>query len=153
MPYHRAMRPLFLLVLLLGCAGTTAKGPKSETVTDCPAAVAAEREKAAREGRPPVPIIQRGALTTNLFDDRNRPHVTLEMAKEARSATLKMLARISVRTDGSVQSVEVIKSSGSPSFDTAVTEKMKTWTHRPSAIDCRPVPYAYPMNWQHKYSP
>jgi len=149
MLYHRAMRPLLLLVLVLACAGTS---PRPEIIQDCPAAVAAEKELAAKEGRPPVPVIQKGKLLTNLFDHRNRPEVSPAMVAEAKSATLKMLARISVRPDGSVASVDVIKGSGSPRFDQAVTEKMKTWTHRPFVIDCHPVPYVYPMSWQHNFA-
>jgi TonB family protein len=149
MLHHRAVRPLFLVLLGVACATNS---PKASVGPDCPTAVAAERELAAKEGRPPVPLIQRGGFMVDLSDERYRPRITIAMAKEVKSATLKMLARISVKADGTVQSVEVVESSGSRSFDEEVATKMKTWTHRPSLIDCRPVPYVYPMHWEHKFT-
>jgi TonB family protein len=148
--YARPVRSVALMALLLGCAQAP---PRPEVALDCPAAVAAEKELAAKEGRPPVPIIRRGQLLTNTLDPENRPAITLDMAKEAKSATLQMVAKISVKADGGVEAVEVVKSSGSRTFDEVMAAKMKTWTHRPSLIDCRPVPYSYPMHWVHRYAP
>jgi TonB family protein len=148
--YAALVRPLPLLALLIGCARAR---PQPDVPMDCPAAVAAEKALAAKEGRPPIPIIRRGQLLTNTLEPQNRPTVTLDMAKEAKSATLQILTKISVKADGGVESVEVVKSSGSQTFDEVVVAKMKTWTHRPSVIDCRPVPYSYPMHWTHRYTP
>jgi TonB family protein len=148
MLYHPLVR-LPLLCLLLACAQAP---PKPTVVQDCPAAVAAEKELAAKEGRAPVPVIRRGELLTNILDPKNRPKVSFDMAVEGKSATLMMAAKISVKADGSVESVEVIKSSGVRRFDDAVIENMKTWKHRPSTINCRPVPYSYPTNWTHRFA-
>ena len=150
--YPAPMSPLPLLpfVLLLACAETS---PRPPVIKDCPAAMAAEKELAVREGRAPVPIVQPGRLLTDILQEKNRPAVTLAMMAGVKGATLKTLARISVSADGRVDAVEVLKSSGVRSFDEAVMEKMKTWTYQPSTINCRPVPYAYPANWEHRFAP
>ncbi|HXU83886.1 MAG TPA: TonB family protein [Polyangia bacterium] len=135
--------------MLLGCAG---KSPRPDAVDDCPAAVAAEKERATKEGRPPVPIVQKGRLLTAVFDPENRPAITFAMAEEAKRASLEMEAKISVNAEGRVDSVEVVKSSGVRSFDDAVVAKMKTWVHQPSMLNCRAVPYSYPMSWKHRYA-
>jgi TonB family protein len=147
--YPALVRPLPLFALVLACASAP---PKPEIIQDCPAAREAEKELAAKEGRPAKPIIQRGALLTDVMDSRNRPPITFAMATEAKGAPLRVQTRISVNAHGGVDSVEIIKSSGVASFDTAVVEKMKTWVHRPWVIDCHAVPYIYPMSFQHRFA-
>ena len=144
------------VALLLGCAGppTRPSPPPLEgevTITDCPAARAAEKEQAAREGRKPQPIIQRGRIVTDLHDPRNRARVTFDMKEAAHGAPLKLVARVSVNRQGGVDDVQIQKSSGVPAFDRAVTEVMKTWQHRPMVVDCVPFPYIYPTNYEHRY--
>src|SRR6185436_14243659 len=138
--YAPAMRPLPLLaVLILGCAETSASGPKPEIIEDCPAAVAAEKELAAKEGRKPIPIIQKGRLLTNIASASSRPDVTFDMIAAAQGAPLKAVARLHVGTHGQVEQVDILKSSGVRSFDAALVEKMKTWQHLPfvmTAIRC-----------------
>jgi TonB family protein len=146
MLYHPAMRAL-PLALLLACAETS---PRPEIITDCPAARDAEKALAAKEGRRAIPIIQKGRLVTSIYDEQNRPSVTPAMLAMTKGAPLKVQARIHVGSDGKVERVELLKSSGVPSFDEALVEKMKTWVHLPYVIDCRPFPYIYPMNYEHR---
>src|SRR3954469_25904349 len=111
MLYHPAMRAL-PLVLLLACAETP---PRPEIITDCPAARDAERALAAKEGRRAIPIIEKGRLVTSIYDEQNRPRVTPALLARPEGAQLKVQARIHVRSDGNVETVELVKSSGVPS--------------------------------------
>ena len=144
------------LVLLFGCAEAPTRPtppplPGEVTITDCPAARAAEKEQAAREGRKPQPIIQRGRLVTDLQAPQNRARVTFSMIEAAHGAPLKLVARISVNRQGGVDDVQIQKSSGVPAFDRAVAEVMKSWQHRPMVVDCVPFPYIYPSVYEHRY--
>ena len=141
------------LMLLFGCAGPQARPPEPRgevTINDCPAARAAEKEQAAREGRKPQAIIQRGRLVSDLHAPQNRARVTFAMIEAAQGAPLKLVARIFVNRQGGVDDVQIEKSSGVPAFDRAVAEVMKTWQHRPMVVDCVPFPYIYPANYEHR---
>jgi TonB family protein len=149
--YVRPVWPLPLALLAaVGCA-ETATGPKPEIITDCPAAREAEKELAAKEGRRPKPIVQRGRLTTDIAGDRDaRPQVTLQMLADAGGRPLRAVAQIHVASDGHVEQVEIVQSSGVRSFDDALVAKIKTWQHKPFVLDCHPLPYIYPMNYVHR---
>jgi TonB family protein len=138
------------LLAALGCAG---KSPgELMTPAACQAAVVAEKERAAGDGREPKPVVQRGQLATNIFDPENRAHITFDLAKDVPDNKLVVVARIFVRADGGVSDVQVEESSGVKPFDDAVVAKMKTWKHRPKKVDCAPVPYDYPMKYAHEFN-
>lgn len=122
------------------------------TLDECQAAVLAEKDRAAKAGRDPAPIVQRGQLTTEITRADNRAPVTAEMTKDAPDNKLVMTARIFVREDGSVSDVQVEKSSGVKSFDEAVMGSMKDWKYLPKTVDCAPVAYDYPMMYEHRFS-
>jgi outer membrane biosynthesis protein TonB len=134
---------------MLGCA-TASPAPPVQVIQDCPAAVAAEKERAAKEGRSPLPIVQRGELLTDILDPDNRPTVTFAIFTAARGAPLQAVLKIFVAADGRVARVDFYKTSGVPLFDEALAAKVKTWRHRPSMVNCQPVPYIYPMNYVHR---
>jgi TonB family protein len=149
--YDAVVRPRPLVLLLTVACAQTSTGPaKPEIITDCPAARDAEKALAAKAGRRPIPIIQKGQLLTDIADQDNRPQVTLAMLNQAQGAPLRATLKISVASDGHVEQVEVLQSSGVPSFDEALMAKAKTWRHRPYVVDCHPVPYVYPLNYLHR---
>jgi TonB family protein len=141
-----------LMLLLFGCAGPQSRPsePRGEIINDCPAARAAEKELAAREGRKPQPIVQRGRLLSDLRAPEHRARVTFSMIEAAHGAPLALVARISVNREGGVDQVQISKSSGVPAFDRAVMEAMKTWQHLPFVVDCVPFPYIYPADYTHR---
>lgn len=144
--------PVFVLGLLGGCASPQSRPPElqPEIITDCPAALAAEKEQAAREGRKYRPIVQKGALVSDLHAPRNRVRVTFDMVQAAHGGPLRVVARLFVDPRGGVEKVEIVQGSGVPAFDRAAAEVMRTWKHRPFVVDCVPFPYIYPTTYEHR---
>jgi TonB family protein len=134
----------------LGCAGKSPGGLM--TPAACQAAVVAEKEHAARDGRAPVPIVQKGQLTTDILQPENRPRFPADLFKDAPDNRLAVMARLFVRADGTVEDVKVESSSGVKPFDDAVVAMMRSWKHRPKTVDCAPVPFDYPMKFGQAYT-
>jgi TonB family protein len=141
---------MIVMVGLVGCAGSRAGRPGSLTTEECGAKVAAEKELAAKEGRSPEPLVQRGQRLTNILDQENRARISPDMTKDAKDQLLFMVARIFVNAEGGVSDVQVETSSGVKAFDGAVVETMKAWKHQPKMVDCAPTAYDYPLRYEHR---
>jgi protein TonB len=101
------------------------------------------------EGGPPATFVAPNVASGRLaIDPRADPYrIKLPPALARAGMRLWLLARLCVRTDGSVATVTLIRGAD-PALDPIALGTLRTWRYRPYAVNGRPVPFCTSVRYE-----